>query len=53
VLETEIVFIGESHEEIVSVVAGKMDPQTQLAFIDILAMARKHHWKRYGREILR
>ena len=52
VLETKIVIVGEVPEGIASVIAGKIDPQTQLAFIDILAVAQKHHRKGYGRKTL-
>ena len=52
-LETEIVMVGEAAGEIASVIAGKVDPRTRLGYVDILAVAREHHRKGYGRETLR
>ena len=52
-METEIVMVGEAAGEIVSMIAGKVDAPTRLAYIDILAVARKRHREGYGRETLR
>ncbi len=52
-LETEIVMVGEAEGEIASVIAAKLDSETRLAYVDILAVARKHHRHGYGRETLR
>ncbi len=52
-LETEVVMVGEASGEIASVIAGKVDPETRLGYVDILAVARDHHRHGYGRETLR
>ena len=52
-LKNEIVIVGESSAEIASVIAARIDPKTQLAFINILAVSRKYRQKGYGRKTLR
>jgi len=52
-LRNQTVLVGENAGEIAACAWGTIDPQTQLGFIDILAVARRFQGRGYGREMLR
>jgi ribosomal protein S18 acetylase RimI-like enzyme len=53
IFETEVVLVGESGDEIVAFCTGKIEPETALAFIDVLAVDASHQRQGLGRQMLR
>src|SRR5450432_1262361 len=53
VFETQIVFIGETADEIAAMSSGTMETGTALAYIDLLAVDARLQGRGYGREMLR
>jgi len=53
IFETQIVVAGETGGEIVAMSSGTFDRDSALAYIDLLAVDRRHQGRGYGREMLR
>lgn len=53
IFETEVVLVGESEGDIVAFCAGKIETETALAFIDVLAVDKSHQGHGLGRQMLR
>ena len=53
VFATEIVLVGERHGEMVAMSSGTFDTDDALAYIDLIAVDRRHQRRGYGREMLR
>ncbi len=53
IFETQVLFAAEDEGEPVAFSSGVYDPETRMAYIDLLAVSRAHQGKGYGREMLR
>ena len=53
VFDTEIILVGELEGEIAASAAGTYNPETRLAFLNLLAIDPRFHRRGLGREMLR
>jgi ribosomal protein S18 acetylase RimI-like enzyme len=53
IFETQIILVGETGGEIAAMSSGKLDTETALAYIDLLAVGAGLQGQGYGREMLR
>ena len=51
--DTETVLVGEVESEIVAFASGKVDPESRLAYLDLIAVDSRYQGRGYGRILLR